>query len=1180
MHVDPRPARRCRCPPASTNAVGRDGQRTPGARRACVTGRRPPDARVDVVAAARRRPRRARPRQQRRLLGAGRGGTRARREVARVTRAEMEFRGGLDGDDAGRASLTADTADGFASLVLRRRRRAGVGARSMRAMTGVTLTAEEAPRARMSDGEGGHDPRRLPAVAERGRHRVQPDDEPRSDRAATPTSSSTRTLESLREKGLSRRVMATGQRVVKHRHVADEGLGINAAEFAVLGVLLLRGAQTPGELKGRTERWHRFRSLEDVEEVLDRLAGARAHAAAAAPARAEGGALGAAAHRRRRPKRRAAAAPARRRAAGRRARPRAARRDRSRDPSRRAPAPHSLEVRDPATGDVVRTVAITEPGEIAQKVERARGARSRRGPHGRTRSAPARCARSASCSPPKPKSARSVTTQRDGQADPAVAQRGRGGARAHRLERRARRRRDRAADGHRVGGPVASASRTSRSVSSRTSARGTIRTSSGSTRSCPRCSPGTRCCTSRRSTRRSPGCGSSTCCTAPACRSTSCTRSSVAERPAPRSSRATSTWCASPARTRPAGGSLRAAAERLVRVQLELGGKDAAYVCDDVDVESVAVDVAEGAFYNAGSRAARPSASTCTTRSGTGSSTRSSRWCSAYAVGDPTDDATDLGPLARAAQLDVLDAQIADAAARGARVADRRAPHRPARATGSSRPWSSTSTTRMALMRDESFGPVIGLARVRDDDEAIARMDDTEYGLGASVFTRDRVACRTDPRPPRRRQRLLEHRRPLDGAPAVGRTPPLRSRRLDVGGRRPQLRPREGLAPVRTVTALQSRRLQTSQRRQSPQALRSSPSGRRRPRASASKRIVARRSRSYCGPRRDARRGSGRRSARTRSTPRCIASAIACRSGAVAGEQLGAAVEVVEHERDLERVRRPQHAAERRRLPREEVHPHRTVRELRLGEPDGRDAEHARRSRASVQSSCGVASGRRGAVARRRSPARVADPRSRTRPRCRASSRSASVGIEHVEQRHLVRGSCRRAGARPPALPGGDRVERRLREHVAVDDGLERKRAARRPRRRTRASRGDDRVHRDARSSASTSPGFTPSRSIERRAIVGRALARRPPRRRAALRDRLVEQAARRRAVPSSVPTLPPPADSPKIVTWSGSPPNAAMQSRTHSSAATWSRMPALPEPSNSSPNRSARCRKPNGPRR
>src|SRR5262245_52105808 len=80
------------------------------------------------------------------------------------------------------------------------------------------------------------------------------------------------TLDSLRDKGLSRRVMATGQRVVKHRHVADEALAINAGEFAVMGVLFLRGPQTPGELKSRTERWHRFRSLEDVEEVLERLA--------------------------------------------------------------------------------------------------------------------------------------------------------------------------------------------------------------------------------------------------------------------------------------------------------------------------------------------------------------------------------------------------------------------------------------------------------------------------------------------------------------------------------------------------------------------------------------------------------------------------------------------------------------------------------------------------------------------------------------------------------------------------------------------------------------------------------------------------------------------------------------------------------------------------------------------
>ena len=67
---------------------------------------------------------------------------------------------------------------------------------------------------------------------------------------------------------------------------------------------------------------------------------------------------------------------------------------------------------------------------------------------------------------------------------------------------------------------------------------------------------------------------------------------------------------------------------------------------------------------------------------------------------------------------------------------------------------------------------------------------------------------------------------------------------------------------------------------------------------------------------------------------------------------------------------------------------------------------------------------------------------------------------------------------------------------------------------------------------------------------------------------------------PSSVATLMPPADSPKIVTRSGSPPNAAMLSRTHSSASTWSRIPAFPEPATSSPKRSSRCRNPNAPSR
>lgn len=75
----------------------------------------------------------------------------------------------------------------------------------------------------------------------------------------------------LRQLGLARTV-TSGGRTNKHRHVVDEALGLARAETAVLGVLLLRGAQTVGELRTRTERSHGFASLEEVEDTLARLA--------------------------------------------------------------------------------------------------------------------------------------------------------------------------------------------------------------------------------------------------------------------------------------------------------------------------------------------------------------------------------------------------------------------------------------------------------------------------------------------------------------------------------------------------------------------------------------------------------------------------------------------------------------------------------------------------------------------------------------------------------------------------------------------------------------------------------------------------------------------------------------------------------------------------------------------
>jgi uncharacterized protein len=80
-------------------------------------------------------------------------------------------------------------------------------------------------------------------------------------------------LQRLRQRGWTRFASGQGSRAAKYRHLFDEALGLRPDEVAVLAVLMLRGVQTPGELKQRTERLHRFAGLGELQETLDRLAG-------------------------------------------------------------------------------------------------------------------------------------------------------------------------------------------------------------------------------------------------------------------------------------------------------------------------------------------------------------------------------------------------------------------------------------------------------------------------------------------------------------------------------------------------------------------------------------------------------------------------------------------------------------------------------------------------------------------------------------------------------------------------------------------------------------------------------------------------------------------------------------------------------------------------------------------
>ena len=176
---------------------------------------------------------------------------------------------------------------------------------------------------------------------------------------------------------------------------------------------------------------------------------------------------------------------------------------------------------------------------------------------------------------------------------------------------------------------------------------------------------------------------------------------------------------------------------RMVKLQLELGGKDPVYVCDDVDIAKAAAGIADGAFYNTGQ-------SCCSVERIYVNEKVFKPFVDAFVAevkgykrGDPVDDKTYIGPLTRAPQVKVLEAQVKDAKKKGAKVLTGGAP---IRARGN---WFEPTVLvdvnhTMDVMREESFGPVIGIMPVKNDAEAMKLMNDTEYGLTAGVYTRDR----------------------------------------------------------------------------------------------------------------------------------------------------------------------------------------------------------------------------------------------------------------------------------------------------------------------------------------------------------------------------------------------------------------------------------------------------------
>ena len=180
---------------------------------------------------------------------------------------------------------------------------------------------------------------------------------------------------------------------------------------------------------------------------------------------------------------------------------------------------------------------------------------------------------------------------------------------------------------------------------------------------------------------------------------------------------------------------------RMVKLQLELGGKDPTYVCDDANAQVAAESLADGAMYNTGQ-------SCCSVERIYVHEKIYDAFVSAFVEtvrgfksGDPMSEDTYIGAITRAPQLDVLEAQVADAKAKGATllIGGKRLP-------GPGNWFEPTVFSNvnhsMELMREESFGPIIGIQKVSDDAQAVQLMNDTRFGLTAGVFTPDEARAK------------------------------------------------------------------------------------------------------------------------------------------------------------------------------------------------------------------------------------------------------------------------------------------------------------------------------------------------------------------------------------------------------------------------------------------------------
>jgi acyl-CoA reductase-like NAD-dependent aldehyde dehydrogenase len=182
----------------------------------------------------------------------------------------------------------------------------------------------------------------------------------------------------------------------------------------------------------------------------------------------------------------------------------------------------------------------------------------------------------------------------------------------------------------------------------------------------------------------------------------------------------------------------KAAAGTFTPLGLELGGKDPAYVRADANLDAAVDTLMDGAMYNAGQCCCGIERIYVHESLYDAFVEKSVAWVNALKLGNPFDADSTLGPMANKRFAAVVRAQIAEAIAAGAKpLIDPK--NFPADDGGAYlAPQILVNVThKMRVMMEESFGPVVGIMKVRDDAEAIALMNDSPYGLTASIWTQD-----------------------------------------------------------------------------------------------------------------------------------------------------------------------------------------------------------------------------------------------------------------------------------------------------------------------------------------------------------------------------------------------------------------------------------------------------------